>query len=103
MDIEMALVPAVPPIFEEVTKGVGIPLNLSNESIAWGDLDGDNWLDLIVDGRIYKNEEGVGQGIKASGINRKELFATSKIWNTERGYETTLILDIKKALREKRL
>lgn len=58
MDIEMALVPAVPPIFEEVTKGVGIPLNLSNESIAWGDLDGDNWLDLIVKNRIYKNNQG---------------------------------------------
>ncbi|MFK7980802.1 MAG: CRTAC1 family protein [Saprospiraceae bacterium] len=58
MDVTMQLVPAVPPIFEEVTKNVGIPLNLYNEHIAWGDLDGDNWLDLIVADRIYKNKEG---------------------------------------------
>ena len=39
---------------------------------------------------IYKNEKGVGAGIKACGIDRKDLFVTSKVWNTERGYETTL-------------
>ncbi len=39
---------------------------------------------------IYGNEKGVGSGIKACGIDRKELFVTSKVWNTERGYETTL-------------
>lgn len=39
---------------------------------------------------IYDNEKGVGSGIKACGIDRKELFVTSKVWNTERGYETTL-------------
>jgi diketogulonate reductase-like aldo/keto reductase len=39
---------------------------------------------------IYKNEKGVGAGIKASGIDRKDLFITSKLWNSERGYETTL-------------
>jgi diketogulonate reductase-like aldo/keto reductase len=39
---------------------------------------------------IYGNETSVGKGIKASGIDRKKLFITSKVWNTERGYETTL-------------
>lgn len=39
---------------------------------------------------IYKNEKGVGAGIKACGIERKDLFVTSKLWNSERGYETTL-------------
>ncbi|MFD2916362.1 aldo/keto reductase [Psychroserpens luteus] len=39
---------------------------------------------------IYKNEKGVGAGIKESGIERKDLFVTSKLWNSERGYETTL-------------
>ncbi len=43
---------------------------------------------------IYQNEEGVGQGIKqgleAAGISRKDLFVTSKVWNTDQGYETTL-------------
>lgn len=39
---------------------------------------------------IYGNEASVGQGIKESGIDRKELFITSKVWNTDRGYESTL-------------
>ena len=39
---------------------------------------------------MYKNERSVGQGIKESNIPRKELFITSKVWNTERGYKSTL-------------
>ncbi|WP_368504895.1 aldo/keto reductase [Alkalihalophilus sp. As8PL] len=39
---------------------------------------------------IYKNEEGVGQGIKEAGVSRDELFITSKVWNADQGYETTL-------------
>lgn len=39
---------------------------------------------------IYGNETGVGQGIKESGISREELFITTKVWNSEQGYETTL-------------
>ncbi|APH66164.1 glyoxal/methylglyoxal reductase [Bacillus spizizenii] len=39
---------------------------------------------------IYKNEEGVGIGIKESGVAREELFITSKVWNEDQGYETTL-------------
>lgn len=38
----------------------------------------------------YENEVGVGQGIKASGADRETLFVTSKVWNTERGYEKTM-------------
>ena len=38
----------------------------------------------------YYNEKGVGQGIKESGIPREEIFITTKLWNTERGYEKTL-------------
>ncbi|MBL3643152.1 aldo/keto reductase [Bacillus sp. RHFB] len=39
---------------------------------------------------IYENEEGVGQAIRECGVPREELFITSKVWNTEQGYETTL-------------
>jgi len=43
---------------------------------------------------IYGNEEGVGRGIreglKAAGISREELFVTSKVWNDDLGYESTL-------------
>lgn len=38
----------------------------------------------------YENEVGVGQGIKESGLERSSLFVTSKVWNTERGYEKTM-------------
>ncbi|MDO4903114.1 MAG: aldo/keto reductase [Limosilactobacillus sp.] len=36
---------------------------------------------------VYGNEEGVGAGIKQSGINRHRLFLTSKLWNDHRGYK----------------
>ncbi|WP_170148451.1 aldo/keto reductase [Ureibacillus endophyticus] len=43
---------------------------------------------------IYENEEGVGKGIqeglKEAGISREELFVTSKVWNADLGYESTI-------------
>ncbi|WP_405112716.1 aldo/keto reductase [Paenibacillus sp. FSL K6-1217] len=39
---------------------------------------------------VYGNEEGVGQAIRESGIAREELFITTKVWNTEQGYDSTL-------------
>ncbi|WP_243387541.1 aldo/keto reductase [Bacillus kexueae] len=39
---------------------------------------------------IYENEEGVGQGIRESGVPREEIFVTSKVWNSDQGYESTL-------------
>lgn len=39
---------------------------------------------------MYKNEEGVGKAIKESGIPREEIFVTTKLWNTDQGYDTTL-------------
>jgi len=43
---------------------------------------------------IYQNEEGVGKGIQegleVAGISREELFVTSKVWNSDLGYESTL-------------
>ncbi|MBB1078385.1 aldo/keto reductase [Limosilactobacillus sp. STM2_1] len=38
---------------------------------------------------VYENEEAVGKGIKDSGIDRQDLFVTSKLWNTNRGYDET--------------
>ena len=37
---------------------------------------------MIDTASVYKNEESVGRAIKHSGISRKDLFITSKIWNT---------------------
>lgn len=38
---------------------------------------------------IYRNEEGVGRAIAASGIPRDELFITTKLWNDRRGAAET--------------
>ncbi|WP_240419280.1 aldo/keto reductase [Paenibacillus periandrae] len=38
----------------------------------------------------YGNEDGVGIGIKESGIAREELFITTKVWNASQGYDSTL-------------
>ena len=37
---------------------------------------------MIDTASVYKNEEGVGRGIARCGVPRKDLFITSKIWNT---------------------
>ncbi len=42
---------------------------------------------LIDTATVYGNEESVGGGIKLSGINREELFVTSKVWVDDYGYE----------------
>ncbi|MBV6715636.1 aldo/keto reductase [Paenibacillus chitinolyticus] len=39
---------------------------------------------------VYGNEAGVGQAIKDSGAKREDLFITTKVWNANQGYETTL-------------
>ncbi|MCX8047638.1 MAG: aldo/keto reductase [Anoxybacillus gonensis] len=39
---------------------------------------------------FYENEEGVGQAIRESGIRREEIFVTTKVWNSDQGYESTL-------------
>jgi 2,5-diketo-D-gluconate reductase A len=38
----------------------------------------------------YRNERGVGAAIAASGIPREEIFVTTKLWNSQQGYEQTL-------------
>ncbi len=39
---------------------------------------------------IYKNEESVGRGIFNSGVDRNELFVTTKLWNDDHGYDLAL-------------
>lgn len=39
---------------------------------------------------IYGNEGGVGKAVRESGIPRNEVFITSKVWNSDQGYQTTL-------------
>ncbi|MER6102867.1 aldo/keto reductase [Streptomyces sp. NPDC001832] len=39
---------------------------------------------------IYENEEGTGRAVAASGVAREELFVTTKLWNADQGYDSTL-------------
>lgn len=39
---------------------------------------------------LYYNEEEVGEAIRHSGVAREELFVTTKVWNSNQGYDNTL-------------
>ena len=39
---------------------------------------------------LYGNEVGVGRAIQQSGLARDDIFVTTKVWNTQQGYEGTL-------------
>jgi diketogulonate reductase-like aldo/keto reductase len=81
-----------------LNNGTGIPCigfgtwqtpdgNVAVDSVKYAIESGYRHIDTAA---IYGNEKGVGQGIRESGIDRKELFVTTKLWNTNRGYETAL-------------
>ncbi len=40
--------------------------------------------------RIYGNEADVGEGLRASGVPRQEVFVTTKLWNADQGYDAAL-------------
>ena len=45
----------------------------------------------LVDGAAaYRNEEGQGDGVRASGLPRGQVFVTTKIWNNAQGFDATL-------------
>lgn len=39
---------------------------------------------------FYENEKGVGEAIRSSGINRDEIFVTTKVWNDDQGFDATI-------------
>lgn len=39
---------------------------------------------------FYENEEGVGEAIRTSGIDRNDIFVTTKVWNDDQGFDATL-------------
>ncbi len=39
---------------------------------------------------FYENEQSVGEGLAAAGVPREEIFVTTKVWNSDQGYQRTL-------------
>ncbi|MGA1501564.1 MAG: aldo/keto reductase [Candidatus Nanopelagicales bacterium] len=39
---------------------------------------------------LYHNERGVGEALRRSGLDRADVFVTTKVWNTDHGYDETL-------------
>jgi diketogulonate reductase-like aldo/keto reductase len=39
---------------------------------------------------LYGNEKEVGESVRASGVKREDVFVTTKVWNTDQGYDQTL-------------
>lgn len=39
---------------------------------------------------FYNNEKGVGEALRQSHVDRSDIFVTSKVWNSEQGYDNTL-------------
>ena len=70
--------------------GLGVFLADGNETQNAVEIALANDYRLIDTASIYENELEVGRGIKANGIDRKELFVTTKLWITDYGYDETL-------------
>jgi len=45
---------------------------------------------LVDTARIYGNEESVGSALKKSGVPREQVFVTTKLWNSDHGYDSTI-------------
>jgi diketogulonate reductase-like aldo/keto reductase len=59
----------------------------TQQAVCWALEAGYRHIDTA---RIYKNEEDVGKAIRTSGVPRGEIFVTTKVWNDDQGYDTTL-------------
>ena len=61
--------------------------NEVKDAIKWAIKDGYKLLDTA---KIYGNEKSVGEAIKESGVKREDLFVTTKLFNTDQGYDNAL-------------
>lgn len=61
--------------------------DVCSDSVKFALLHGYRHIDTA---SFYKNEKSVGLGIKQSGVERKDIFVTSKLWNDDHGYHETL-------------
>ena len=40
--------------------------------------------------KLYGNEAGVGEAVRGSGLDRDQVFVTTKVWNSDQGYDATM-------------
>jgi diketogulonate reductase-like aldo/keto reductase len=59
----------------------------AQQAVGWAIKHGYVHIDTAA---LYRNEEDVGKAIKESGIQRDNIFVTTKIWDSEHGYEKTI-------------
>lgn len=57
------------------------------DAVAWALEAGYRHIDTAA---LYGNEAGVGRALHASGVPRGEVFVTTKVWNSDQGYDKTL-------------
>jgi enediyne biosynthesis protein E4 len=73
--------------FTDVTEKAGLPLRICGMGAAWGDFDGDGWLDLVVTSYpdlylFHNNHDGTFTDVtKAAGLSRFKGFWTGVSWN----------------------
>ena len=71
--------------------GLGVYLSKDGQevinAVKWAVEAGYRHIDTAA---VYKNEEGVGEGIRQSSCPREDLFIVSKVWNSDQGYDSTL-------------
>ena len=71
--------------------GIGVyqsqPGKVTQNAVAFAIKNGYRLVDTA---KLYGNERDVGRAVKQSGIKRDEVFITTKLWNSDHGYEKTL-------------
>jgi len=71
--------------------GLGVYLSEDGQevinAVKWALDEGYRHIDTA---SVYKNESGVGQGIRESSVAREKVFLVSKVWNSDQGYDSTL-------------
>ncbi len=65
----------------------GLMLKRAYQSVIWAL---DMGYSLIDTATMYGNEKKIGKALKESGVPREEIFITTKVWNTDQGYNNTL-------------
>ena len=71
--------------------GLGVYQSPPEETVAAVEAAIANGYRLIDTAAAYSNEREVGEGIRRSGVDRGEIFVTTKLWISDYGYEQALV------------